>query len=158
MLDINPKCRFTGRMIDPEPAPRRACVSRSKLSPARIEAAAHMRREQALSWSEIGARLGVDSKTVRRAIDPSFDRATCATCVVTGTSEAQREHRTRQCGDLRFKRAMLRAREEGASESAHVVPGVVRGAGTRRPCFTPPRTPLRTTSPAALCAELGADL
>ena len=73
------------------------------------------------------------------------------------SDEATRAHRLRMEGDLRFKLAMLDARRRGASETPGIVLGTVKAATTRRPRFVPhlPRPSSGSTSPAALCAELG---
>ena len=68
--------------------------------------------------------------------------------------EAGEFHKRARLSDAAFKRAMLAARHSGGERFSI---GIVDTPSTEHPVFIPHRAlaPIRTTSPAALCAEEG---
>jgi hypothetical protein len=70
--------------------------------------------------------------------------------------EAGEFHKRARLSDAAFKRAMLAARHSGRERFSI---GIVDTPSTEHPVFAPHRAvaPIRMTSPAALCAEEGAE-
>ena len=70
--------------------------------------------------------------------------------------EAGEFHKRARLSDAAFKRAMLAARR-GGQECFSI--GIIETPSTEHPVFTPHRAlfPISSTSPAALCAEEGAE-
>jgi len=70
--------------------------------------------------------------------------------------EAGEFHKRAVRSDAAFKRALLAARRDGRERFAI---GIIQKPSTEHPVFTPHRAlePISTTSPAALCAEEGAE-
>jgi len=70
--------------------------------------------------------------------------------------EAGEFHKRARLSDAAFKRAMLAARRGGRERFSI---GIIEAPSTEHPVFTPHRAflPISNTSPAALCAEEGAE-
>lgn len=118
-----------------------------KLSPTQIAEAHRMRFELAWAWTSIADHFGVDMKTIRRAIDPNFNR----TSYGQGSGDEERsEHNRRKHGDLLFKLRALHVRKNGFSEARHLVLGVASEGSTAHPRFIPAvSAPLPMTSAIA---------
>jgi hypothetical protein len=87
----------------------------SKLSPDQL-GQARMWRKHGVSWAETGRRLHVSDDTVRRAIDPDFQRAE------REKEKRRKQYRDERQGHVRERRDRFRPDEETFRAQAALIP------------------------------------